>query len=142
MGGQMIPHRRPEIQQWGAYRLMALMEYYGHKIDPRQVRPQLMCGDVDAYASKAGRQRTFTVLYRDLEARPPKSVTLHLAGGSAHQMKRQAGTSPLHGIRFTATVTVKREGKYDFHFEATNGETKVRYPPQGDFLGPFVVAAE
>ena len=137
MRGQMIPHRVEDIEAWGVYRLLALMEYHGTAVDPAHLRPQLMCGLVDRYAGKPGQARTFAVLYRDMKSRPPKRVTLHLADGSQHEMQRDCGTSPLHAIRFKAAVPIEPGKDYDFHFTATNGATKVRYPRTGSFLGPY-----
>ena len=138
MRGHMIPHRRVDIEQMGVYRLLAMMEFYGEKIDAKQLPPQLLCGDVDGYASVEDQARTFTVLYRDVANRPAKAVTLHLADGSRHEMKRDAGTSPLHAIRFKVTVPITKSDQHDFHFTADNGTTLVRYPPNSTFLGPYV----
>jgi len=98
-----------------------------------------MCGDVDACASREGDKRTFSVLYRDVQGRAPKSVKLVLGDGVEREMEKDCGTSPVHAIRFKATVPVEKGKGYDFHFTTTNGETAARYPASGDFLGPYIV---
>ena len=141
MRGQMMGHRASDIEAWGVYRLLALMEFFGYRVDARHLCPQLMCGAVDGYASGGGQARTFTVLYRDIEGREPARVTLHLADDSEHTMVRDCGTSALHAIRFKASVTVAAGKAYGFHFTASNGVTEVRYPPAGRFPGPYVTDA-
>jgi hypothetical protein len=116
------------------------MELSGEKLDGELLRPQLLSGDVDGYASRAGDRRTFTVLYRDVLGRPPRSVNLVLADGSEREMERDCGTSPQAAIRFKLTLPVEKGRSWDFHFTATSGETATRYPPSGDFLGPYVPA--
>jgi hypothetical protein len=138
MRGQMVSHRLSDIEDWGAYRLLALMEYHGYKPEPAQLPPQLICGHVDAYASEDGATRTFSVIYRDVEGRAPQEVVLHLADGSRRVMERDVGNSALHGIRFRAGFTVRAGAPCDYHFVAGNGVTEVRYPREGSFLGPWV----
>jgi len=142
MRGQMISHRASDIEDWGIYRLLALTEFFGHPVDPKRLPPQLICGDVDGYASSDGRARVFTVLYRDVAGREPTRVTLHLADGSQHEMVHDCGTSALCAIRFKATAKVAKGKTYDFHFTASNGATEVRYPRAGSFLGPYVTEAQ
>jgi hypothetical protein len=139
MRGQMIPLQWEDIEAFGAYRLLALMEFYGRKLDPARLPPQLICGLVDGYASKAGETRTFSVVYRDVKGRPAKSVKLILPGGAEKEMAPDGGDSPLWAIRFKAAVTVEKGKAYDYHFAADNGTTKVRYPRAGTFLGPYVM---
>ena len=137
MRGRMIPMQWEDIEAWGAYRMLALMEFYGKKIDPARVPAQLICGLLDGYATKAGAKRTFSVVYRDVEGRAPKGVKLFLADGTEKEMTRSAGNSPLYAIRFEASIVVAKGRKYDFHFTADNGTAQVRYPRQGKFPGPY-----
>ena len=115
----------------------AVAEFHGLKVEPEQIPPFLMCGDVGRYWGKAGEDCTYTVLYRDLEGRAPKFVRLHV-GGKTIEMKREAGEKPVNGVLFKAAVPLA-EGNNEFSFETSNGIMEVRYPKSGALLGPYVI---
>jgi hypothetical protein len=141
MRAQMIPLQWNEIEDCGAYRLLAFMELCGEKLDPQAVRPQLLGGGVDTSAGQPGEQRIFTVLYRDVLGRAPQAVKLVLADGTAHEMTKDCGTSAVHAMRFKLSLPVEAGKSYEHHFTATNDETQVRYPRAGEFLGPYAARA-
>jgi len=133
----MLRCQQPDLYTQGEFFARAVAEFYGVTVPIEQVPPFLMCGDVDRYWSKAGEDRTYTVLYRDLEGREPKFVKISV-GKQTLEMKRVAGIDAVKGYLYEAAVPLAG-GDNSYSFQTSNGIQTIRYPRAGAFLGPYVV---
>ncbi|MHA1251819.1 MAG: hypothetical protein ACTSRP_17650 [Candidatus Helarchaeota archaeon] len=100
--------------------------------------PELNNGSVSPSSGNSNDNYNFTVLYTDLDNRPPNYIYCWI-NDTYHSMEpiNSSDTNYTDGVWYQF-ITPLPSGNYQYHFVAFDGNHYARYPTSGELTGPVV----
>ncbi|MHA1231643.1 MAG: hypothetical protein ACTSPQ_13435 [Candidatus Helarchaeota archaeon] len=107
---------------------------FSHNVYP----PELNNGSVSPSSGNSNDNYNFTVLYTDLDNRPPSYIYCWI-NDTYHSMEpiNSSDTNYTDGVWYQF-ITPLPPGSYQYHFAAFDGNYYARYPTSGELTGPVV----